>query len=117
MRQFIEFFIEESCGWCVPCRVGTTLLLKQMEKVLSGKGTATDVENLKQLGDTVKTMSRCGLGQTAANPILTSMRNFPHLYEALARPDEFIPSFDLNNAIAEACAITGRKPELEEDHT
>ncbi|MBN2311806.1 MAG: NAD(P)H-dependent oxidoreductase subunit E [Candidatus Hydrogenedentes bacterium] len=116
MRQFIEFFVDESCGWCAPCRVGTTLLLKQLEKVLEGKGTRADLDQLERLGVTVKTMSRCGLGQTAANPILTTLRNFPDLYDNLIKPGDFIPSFDLKKAIAESCAITGRNPELEEEH-
>ncbi len=116
MRQFTEFFTEESCGWCAPCRVGTTLLLKGLEKILEGSGTKSDLEALKKLGATVKAMSRCGLGQTAANPILTTMENFPGLYEARLSKDEFIPSFDLAKALEEGCAVTGRNPDLEEKH-
>ena len=115
MRQFTEFFVEESCGWCAPCRVGTTLLLKILNKVLDGKGTRSDLETLKKLGNTVKTMSRCGLGQTAANPILTTLQNLSDLYETRIKPDEFIPVFDLSQALREGAAITGRTAELEED--
>jgi [NiFe] hydrogenase diaphorase moiety large subunit len=111
MRQFTEFFVEESCGWCAPCRVGTITLLKQLEKILAGKGTASDLDKLAEIGNTVKTMSRCGLGQTAANPILTSMNSFPNLYQALLKEGDFSPSFDLGEAVKEACAITGQKPE------
>jgi len=116
MHQFIEFFVEESCGWCVPCRVGTTHLDIIFRKILDGKGTRADYQQLEQVCMTVKTMSRCGLGQTAANPILTTMRNFPELYEALLKPEDFIPSFDLDEAIKEGCEITGRTPALEEHH-
>ena len=117
MRQFTEFFVEESCGWCVPCRVGTTLLLKKLEKVLDNRGTRSDLEEMERIGNTVKKMSRCGLGQTAANPILKTLQDFSKLYEARIQPDEFIPSFDLSKALEEGCAITGRTPELEEKHT
>jgi len=116
MRQFTEFFTEESCGWCAPCRVGTTLLLKSFEKILEGSGTKADLEALQKLGATVKTMSRCGLGQTAANPILTTIANFPALYEARLRDEAFIPPFDLAKALEAGCAVTGRNPDLEEEH-
>jgi [NiFe] hydrogenase diaphorase moiety large subunit len=114
MRQFIEFFIEESCGWCAPCRVGTTILMKEFEKILDGRGTRADLDKMKQTAETVKTASRCGLGQTAANPVLTTLRNFPELYENLINEVEYIPSFDLTKAMEEGCAITGRQSELEE---
>ncbi len=107
--QFTEFFVEESCGWCVPCRVGTTLLKQIMEKVLEGRGTASDLEQLRRLGNTVKTMSRCGLGQTAANPILTTLQNFPQLYKKRITDKEFIPHFDVEAAFSDYAAITGRR--------
>jgi len=99
MRQFTEFFVEESCGWCAPCRVGTTLLLKKLEKVLEGHGTRRDLEELESIGKTVKTMSRCGLGQTAANPVLTTLSGFAGLYEARIKSEDYIPSFDLEKAM------------------
>ena len=116
MKQFIEFFVEESCGWCVPCRVGTTVLLKVMEKILENRGTQKDVDDLQNIANTIKTMSRCGLGQTAANPVLSTLRNFYDLYESRIKEDEFIPSFDFNKAIMAGCEASGRKPELEEQH-
>ncbi|HNR30434.1 MAG TPA: NAD(P)H-dependent oxidoreductase subunit E [Candidatus Hydrogenedentes bacterium] len=114
MRQFIEFFVEESCGWCVPCRVGTTILSKQLAKILDGRGTRADVQEMEKVANTVKTMSRCGLGQTAANPILSTLRSFPGLYEARLKKDDFVPPFDLKAALAEGCAITGKQPVLED---
>jgi len=107
--SFTDFFAEESCGWCVPCRVGTTLLKMKLEKILEGKGTASDLEELKKLGTTVKTMSRCGLGQTAANPILTTLQNFPALYKQRITNEDFIPYFDVESAFSEYGAVTGRK--------
>jgi [NiFe] hydrogenase diaphorase moiety large subunit len=115
VRNFTEFFVEESCGWCVPCRVGTTLLLNMFDKVLEGKGSKKDIEELENLGNTVKTMSRCGLGQTSANPILTSIKNFPKVYQSVMKSDEFIPPFDFDKALKEGIEIAGREPVWEEE--
>ncbi|MBD3266300.1 hypothetical protein GF373_06485, partial [bacterium] len=113
MAQFLDFFQEESCGWCAPCRVGTTILFKKMQKILQGKGTHGDLDDLERLGKTVKTMSRCGLGQTAANPVLSTLQNFSDLYEMRIQTDDFVPSFDLTQALRAGCEATGRKMELE----
>ncbi|MCF6284267.1 MAG: NAD(P)H-dependent oxidoreductase subunit E [Candidatus Hydrogenedentes bacterium] len=115
MRQFTAFFAEESCGWCAPCRVGTTLLEKCLQKILDGKGTFSDLEALETLGETVKTMSRCGLGQTAANPILTTLRNFPMLYADRVRSDDGVMAFDLERAKEECCSVAGRAPATGEE--
>ncbi len=115
MRQFVEFFVDESCGWCAPCRAGNTILLNKLEKVLNGRGTSDDLTELERLGKTIKTMSRCGLGQTAANPILTTLRNFPELYYNKIGTDDFIPSFDLSAALEEGSAAMGRTPTLKEE--
>ena len=112
--QFSEFFVEESCGWCTPCRVGTTLLKKNLEKIVGNRGTLADIAATEALANTVTRMSRCGLGQTAANPILTTMRNFPQAYEARLRPEPFLPRVTLREALAEAIEIQGREPEAEE---
>ena len=116
-RQFTEFFVEESCGYCTPCRVGTTLLKKHLEKILRDRGTLADIYAIEALANTVTRMSRCGLGQTAANPILTTMRNFPQAYEARLRPEPFLPRVTLREALAEAVEIQGREPVAEEDAT
>jgi [NiFe] hydrogenase diaphorase moiety large subunit len=108
VRDFTLFFVEDSCGWCAPCRVGTSLLLKKMDKILSGSAVHQDLIDLETLGNTVKLMSRCGLGQTAANPVLTSLRNFPRLYEERMRPEDFSPEIDLPRAMQPACDLTGR---------
>lgn len=114
MRQFVDFFIEESCGWCAPCRVGTTLMHEEFKKILEGHGTKGDLEALQTLCTTVKSLSRCGLGQTAPNPILTTIKNFPQLYDSKLKAEDFIPPFDLSKAIQEGAALSGRKPEVEE---
>jgi len=115
VKHFTEFFIEESCGWCAPCRVGTTLLLMKLDKILKGKGSTIDLEELEELGNTVKSMSRCGLGQTAANPILTTLKNFRHLYTARVVSEDYIPPFDFEKAIAAGVEIAGREPVTEEE--
>jgi [NiFe] hydrogenase diaphorase moiety large subunit len=109
-RQFIDFFVDESCGWCTPCRVGTTLLKKEMEKIVAGRGTLADVKALEALAEVVARMSRCGLGQSAPNPILTTMRSFPERYEARLRPEAFVPLVELRDALRTAVAVQGREP-------
>jgi [NiFe] hydrogenase diaphorase moiety large subunit len=103
--QFTDFFVVESCGWCTPCRVGTTLLKKQLEKIVARRGTLSDVVAMEKLANTVMRMSRCGLGQSSVNPILTTIRNFPELYEAKILPETFVPSVTLGEATAEAVRI------------
>jgi [NiFe] hydrogenase diaphorase moiety large subunit len=112
--QFANFFVDESCGWCTPCRVGTTLLKQSMEKILAGRATLADVTATEALANTVARMSRCGLGQTAPNPILTTMRSFPELYEARLAPTPFEPIVDLRDALREAVEIQGREPVRQE---
>ena len=111
--KFMEFFIEESCGYCTPCRVGNVLLRERLEKIIAGKGEPADLDYLQDLGTTIKTMSRCGLGQTSANPVLTTLKNFRTTYNALVkkRTDGLQPGFDLRAAVGEAEGIIGRKSE------
>jgi [NiFe] hydrogenase diaphorase moiety large subunit len=110
--QCMDFFVEESCGWCTPCRVGTTLLKQGMEKVVAGRATRADLQALEAMAGTVSRMSRCGLGQMAPNPVLTTMRDFPELYEARMRPELFVPTVSLQDALREAAAIRYLAPAL-----
>jgi [NiFe] hydrogenase diaphorase moiety large subunit len=112
--QFADFFVDESCGWCAPCRVGTTLLKQGMAKIVAGRATVADIAATKSLADTVARMSRCGLGQTAPNPILTTMRSFPELYEARLAPTPFEPLVTLHDALREAVEVQGRDPVSQE---
>ena len=114
VRQFADFFAEEACGWCVPCRVGTTVLHSMIGKILDGKGTLKDVQDLEKLSHTVARTSRCGLGQSAPNPILSTLRNFPQLWEGKLKRVDFIPSFDLAKSLRTATAVQGRLPAGEE---
>ena len=80
-RFFLEFVQEESCGKCVPCRVGTKRMLEILERICSGKGREGDIELLIEMGEQIKDSSLCGLGQTAPNPVLATIRYFRDEYE------------------------------------
>ena len=109
--QFTEFFIDESCGYCTPCRVGNVLLKERLDRILAGHGEPADLAYLEELGTTIKRLSRCGLGQTSANPVLTTLKNFRPAYELLVRKrtDGFQPAFNLRAALGEAETIVGRR--------
>jgi len=114
VRNFMDFFVEESCGWCVPCRAGNLLLKQRLEKIMAGKGTVSDLNELIQWCGIVKAMSRCGLGQTSPNPIVTTIENFRDVYEAKLRKDtDYVPEFDLGRAVQEYCTTAGRNPNIE----
>lgn len=81
-RFFLEFTQEESCGKCPPCRIGTKRMLEILTRITEGKGTPEDLENLETLAKTIKNASICGLGQTAPNPVLSTLRYFRDEYEA-----------------------------------
>jgi len=84
-RYFLEFTQKESCGECVPCRLGTKQMLDVLEDIVAGKGTPEDIELLTDVGQCVAKGSLCGLGQTAPNPVLTTLRYFRDEYEAHIR--------------------------------
>jgi NADH:ubiquinone oxidoreductase subunit F (NADH-binding)/(2Fe-2S) ferredoxin/NAD-dependent dihydropyrimidine dehydrogenase PreA subunit len=81
-RFFLEFTVDESCGKCTPCREGTKRMLEILEKIADGKGEEGDIEKLESLAHTIKSASLCGLGQTAPNPVLSTLRYFRDEYEA-----------------------------------
>jgi NADH-quinone oxidoreductase subunit F len=80
-RYFLTFTQNESCGKCTPCRLGTRRMLSILERICAGQGRPGDIELLEQLGPVIKATSLCGLGQTAANPVLTTLRYFREEYE------------------------------------
>ena len=86
-RFFMEFCMDESCGKCVPCRAGTVQMHHLLTKILHGKATARDLEKLEELCDLVRNTSLCGLGQTAPNPVLSTLRFFREEYTSLLVPD------------------------------
>lgn len=80
-RYFMDFVQDESCGKCVPCRLGTKRMLEILERITSGKGEEGDIETLEELGAMIQESAICGLGQTAPNPVLSTIKNFRHEYE------------------------------------
>ncbi len=109
--KFMEFFVEESCGYCTPCRVGNRLLKERLDRIIDGKGEASDLEYLESLGKSVKTASRCGLGQTSPNPVLSTLENFRSEYEKrlVVAEEGRQPGFDILAELSEAEELTGRE--------
>ena len=110
-EEYMDFFIEESCGFCTPCRVGNVLLKERLGVIRAGKGTPQDLDYLTELGETVKACSRCGLGQTSPNPVLTSLKNFRSAYDekVAEAKDGLRRDFDIRAALTDAEGIAGRK--------
>ena len=106
-RNFAHFFAHESCGFCTPCRVGTQLLKRNLDKIANGRGTAQDIAEMKQLGQLIEHHSHCGLGHSAANHVLDGIRYFPQTFTANLQ-QHFIAQFDLDQALDDARQITQR---------
>jgi NAD-dependent dihydropyrimidine dehydrogenase PreA subunit len=81
-KFYLEFTVDESCGRCTPCRVGNKRLLEILEKITNGNGTEEDLAELKTLSETIRDTSLCGLGQTAPNPVLSTLKYFEDEYIA-----------------------------------
>ena len=108
IRNFTQFFVHESCGFCTPCRVGTSLMRDLVTKVHAGHGTRYDLEEMRTLGRIMRVACHCGLGQTAPNPVLDSLEQFPDAWERRLRSTIFEPAFDLDAALEQARWLTGR---------
>lgn len=102
VREFMRFFVDESCGICTPCRAGGVDMLGKIERVIDGRACQKDLDDCRNWGALMHETSRCGLGTTAAKPILTTLDKFPELYQAkLAKQDgPLLPSFDLDKALS-----------------
>ena len=81
-RFFLDFTVDESCGKCTPCRIGTRRMLEILERIVNGKGEEGDIEKLENLAENIKNSALCGLGQTAPNPVLSTIKFFRDEYEA-----------------------------------
>lgn len=81
-KYYLDFTQDESCGKCTPCRIGTKRMFEILERITNGEGVPEDLNKLKELGDMIKGSSLCGLGQTAPNPVLSTMTYFMNEYEA-----------------------------------
>jgi [NiFe] hydrogenase diaphorase moiety large subunit len=107
-RNFVHFFAHESCGFCTPCRVGTSMLKQTMDKIAAGHGTRHDLNEIENLDKVLQTSSHCGLGRTACNPVLHTLKHFRPAYENRLKSLDFEPAFDLDGALARARQMTGR---------
>jgi bidirectional [NiFe] hydrogenase diaphorase subunit len=85
-RFFMEFCMDESCGKCIPCRAGTVQMYRLLDRISRGQADRDDYDLLVRLCHMVRETSLCGLGQTAPNPVLSTMHYFASEYEALLRP-------------------------------
>ena len=81
-KFFLEFTVDESCGKCTPCRIGTKRLLEMLEKITTGQGSLEMLDEMEELCNYIKANSLCGLGQTAPNPVLSTLRYFKDEYIA-----------------------------------
>ncbi len=81
-RFFLDFTVDESCGKCAPCRIGTKRMLEILDRIVNGQGRDGDIEKLEELATTIKSTALCGLGQTAPNPVLSTLKYFRDEYEA-----------------------------------
>ena len=101
VRDFMQFFVDESCGICVPCRAGNVLLRQKVDLVIDGRADQSDLDDMVQWGGVIEKTSRCGLGATSPNPILTTLKKFPEIYsDRLHEPSgDLLPSFDVGAAL------------------
>jgi NADP-reducing hydrogenase subunit HndC len=114
-KFFLEFTVDESCGKCPPCRIGTKRMLEILEKIIGGKGTEEDIEKLEILAKNIKLSALCGLGQTAPNPVLSTLRYFRDEYEAHVK-DKKCPAgvcksmihYVINEELCKSCGICAR---------
>lgn len=102
VRDFEKFFVEESCGICVPCRAGGVDLLHKMERFIDGRGCQQDIEEITTWSKLLKGTSRCGLGTAAPNPILATLEKFPEIYQEklVEQKGPLLPSFDMDEALS-----------------
>ncbi len=107
-RAFVHFFAHESCGFCTPCRVGTSLLKGFMDKLADGHGAKADLNDIDWLDRLLKNASHCGLGSAAPNPVIDTLQKFRPAYERRLVSLDFKPAFDLDAALAEARQLTRR---------
>ena len=108
VKNFTDFFVHESCGFCTPCRVGGALLKNLVDKAYAGHASDYDLQEMRNIGAVMKATSHCGLGKTAPNPVLETLGKFPEIYRRRIRHASYEPAFDLDGALEEARQITGR---------
>jgi [NiFe] hydrogenase diaphorase moiety large subunit len=107
-RGFAHFFAHESCGFCTPCRVGTALVVRRMDKLAEGRGSRHDIDVLFELDKLMHTATHCGLGATACNPLRDTILKFRPAYEQRLKSLYFEPGFDVDAELSIARRMTGR---------
>lgn len=115
-KFFMDFCVEESCGKCSPCRIGLKQMLEILERITSGYGREGDIEELQRLGESISKLSLCGLGQTAPNPVLSTIRYFRDEYETHIRDKSCatkvcldLMNFDIDKERCIGCSLCARK--------
>lgn len=111
IENFTRFFAHESCGFCTPCRVGTALNARAMERVATGTGSRRDFKDLARVSQIMKSASHCGLGATAGNPVLDALAKFRPRFDKGLRSLDVLPTFDLDESLAPAREVTARDDE------
>ena len=107
-RNFAHFFAHESCGFCTPCRVGTALVVRRLDKIAAGHGSRHDVDVLFELDKLMHATTHCGLGASACNPLRDTIAKFRPAYERHLTSLHFEPAFDLDAELSIARRLTGR---------
>jgi [NiFe] hydrogenase diaphorase moiety large subunit len=108
VRNFAEFFAHESCGFCTPCRVGTELVVRRLDKLGKGYGSSEDVQVLYELDKLMHSATHCGLGAAACNPLRDTIAKFRPAYEQHLKSLHFAPGFDMDAELSQARMATGR---------
>ena len=108
VQNFAHFFVHESCGFCTPCRVGSSLMKDLIDKVYNGDGGQYDLGEMRNIGMLMKTSSHCGLGTTAPTSVIDTLDKFPYIYEQRLKHSNYEPAFDLDASLQDARDITGR---------
>ena len=114
-RFFLDFTVDESCGKCPPCRIGTRRMLEILNRICDGRGREGDIELLETLGENIKKSALCGLGQTAPNPVLSTIHHFRDEYEAHIREKRCpagvctkLTKFVINQDVCKKCGLCSR---------
>ena len=114
-KFYLGFTVDESCGQCTPCRIGTKRMLEMLERITEGKGEEGDIEKLEVLAETIKKTSICGLGQTAPNPVLSTLQYFRNEYEehiknknCPAGECKALKKFQINQEKCKRCGLCAR---------
>jgi len=111
-RNFAHFFAHESCGFCTPCRVGTELVVRRLDKLQRGHGSSQDLDELYELDKLMHGATHCGLGAAACNPLRDTIAKFRPAYEQHLQSLHFVPGFDLDAELSQARLATARDDAL-----